>query len=73
MCDVWQDFFVQATQLGFIQADEIEKQINLILSLLLGVRHHEVLLGIRPSPDVIETDQIIGESIELFMMKYKVS
>ena len=72
MCDVWQDFFVQATQLGFIQADEIEKQINLILSLLLGVRHHEVLLGIRPSPDAIETDQIIGESIELFMMKYKV-
>lgn len=71
MCDVWQDFFEQATQLKFIQTDDIEKQINLILSLLLGIRHHEVLLGIRQSPTEQEKHQIISESIELFMMKYK--
>ena len=55
----------------FLQADDIEKQINLILSLLLGIRHHEVLLGIRQSPTAQEKQQIISESIELFMMKYK--
>lgn len=71
MCDVWQDFFEQATFLKFIQADDIEKQMNLILSLLLGVRHHEVLLGIRQSPNAEEAQQIIQESIDLFMMKYK--
>lgn len=71
MCAVWQDFFQQAGTLKFIQADNIEKQINLILSLLLGVRHHEVLLGIRPIPTEDEKQQIITESIDLFMMKYK--
>ncbi|RKG37125.1 TetR/AcrR family transcriptional regulator [Acinetobacter rongchengensis] len=71
MCNVWQDFFEQATQLKFIQANEIEKQINLILSLLLGIRHHEVLLGIQQPPTPEEKHQIISESIELFMMKYK--
>lgn len=73
MCSVWQDFFQQATILHFIQADQIEKQTNLILSLLLGVRHHEVLLGIRPPPTSEETHQIIKDSIDLFMMKYKTS
>nr|WP_277613840.1 TetR/AcrR family transcriptional regulator [Acinetobacter nematophilus] len=71
MCSVWQDFFQQATTLQFIQADQIEKQTNLILSLLLGVRHHEVLLGIRPIPTEQEKQQIIKESIDLFMLKYK--
>ena len=71
MSDVWFDFFEQATTLKFIQADELEKQMNLILSLLLGVRHHEVLLGIRQPPTLDETHQIIKESIDLFMMKYK--
>jgi TetR/AcrR family transcriptional repressor of mexJK operon len=41
------------------------------LSLLLGVRHHEVLLGIRPTPTDQEKQQIIKESIDLFMLKYK--
>jgi TetR/AcrR family transcriptional regulator, mexJK operon transcriptional repressor len=71
MCAVWQDFFQQAGTLKFIQADDIEKQINLILSLLLGVRHHEVLLGIRQIPTEDEKQQIIAESIDLFMLKYK--
>jgi len=71
MCSVWQTFFQQATTLQFIQTDDIEKQTNLILSLLLGVRHHEVLLGIRQPPTEQEKQQIITESIDLFMMKYK--
>lgn len=71
MCDVWQNFFEQAIQFHFIQTDDIEKQINLILSLLLGVRHHEVLLGIRLPPTPQEKQQIIAESIDLFMLKYK--
>lgn len=71
MRDVWHDFFAQANALNFIQKDDLEKQMNLILSLLLGVRHHEVLLGIRQSPNAEETHQIIEESIDLFMLKYK--
>ena len=71
MSDVWLDFFEQATTLKFIKADVLEKQMNLMLSLLLGVRHHEVLLGIRLSPTPEEAQQIIRESIDLFMLKYK--
>lgn len=67
---VWQDFFQQAAQLGFLQHAEIEKQTDLILSLLLGVRHHEVLLGIRKPPTATEKHQIILDSIELFLLKY---
>ena len=70
MCTVWQDFFEQAVVLKFIQADDIEKQTNLILSLLLGIRHHEVLLGIRQPPDEQEKYQIIQDSIHLFLLRY---
>ena len=71
MCAVWQEFLGQATQFKFIQADDINKQTNLILSLLLGVRHHEVLLGIRLTPTASEKQQIIEDSIDLFMLRYK--
>lgn len=71
MSDVWLDFLEQATTLKFIKKDAPEKQMNLILSLLLGVRHHEVMLGIRQSPNAEETHQVIEESIDLFMLKYK--
>ncbi len=70
MCSVWDDFFKQAVQLNFIRQDDTEKQTQLILSLLLGVRHHEVLLGIRQVPDDKEQHQIILDSIELFLLKY---
>ena len=71
MCNVWHDFLKEAITLNFIQNDDIENQTNLILSLLLGVRHHEVLLGIRPIPTTEEKQHIIKESIDLFMLKYK--
>lgn len=67
---VWSDFFQQANQLGFIKADAVEKQTHLLLSLLLGHRHHEVLLGVRETPSVDESQQIIADAIELFLMKY---
>lgn len=70
MWNVWQEFLQQATTFKFIRPDEIEKQTNLILSLLLGVRHHEVLLGIRPIPDAQEKHLIIQESINLFLLRY---
>ncbi|OTG64304.1 TetR/AcrR family transcriptional regulator [Acinetobacter silvestris] len=70
MCVVWQDFFQQAAQFGFIQMAAVEKQTDLILSLLLGLRHHEVLLGIRNPPSTAEKHQIILDSMELFLLKY---
>ncbi|WP_445116936.1 TetR/AcrR family transcriptional regulator [Acinetobacter sp. WZC-1] len=73
ICVVWEDFLQQATLLGFIRPDEMEQQTSLILSLLLGVRHHEVLLGIRVPPTGPEKQQIIHSSIELFLMKYGIN
>ncbi|MGB8695955.1 TetR/AcrR family transcriptional regulator [Acinetobacter sp.] len=68
---VWENFFQQAIDLGFIQAEELKTLTWLIVSLLLGVRHHEVLLGIRAIPTAAEKQQIILSSIELFMLKYE--
>ena len=68
---VWENFFQQAIDLGFIQAEELKTLTWLIVSLLLGMRHHEVLLGIRAIPTVAEKQQIILSSIELFMLKYQ--
>ena len=44
------EFFQKAAQLGFIQADDPIYQTELLLTLLLGVRHHKVLLGITAAP-----------------------
>ncbi|WP_180028927.1 TetR/AcrR family transcriptional regulator [Acinetobacter sp. YH16032] len=68
---VWTDFFAQAIEHGFIQKDDAEEQTHLLLSLLLGHRHHEVLLGVRQVPSEAECDEIIHQAIELFMLKYK--
>lgn len=64
-------FFQQAAQLGFIQSADPAYQTDLLLSLLLGVRHHQVLLGIQPIPTAEEIDQIIQDAIELFLLKYR--
>ncbi len=68
---VWSNFLSQAIEFGFIRADSIEKQCNLLLSLLLGHRHHEVLLGVRAVPTQSECHGIINEAIELFLLKYQ--
>lgn len=72
MCLIWSDFFQKAAQFGFIRTDDPEKQTQLLLSLLLGARHHEILLGIGQIPTKSEQKQIILESIELFLLKYSV-
>ena len=70
---VWEDFFQQAIALGFIRTETLKTLTLLILSLLLGMRHHEVLLGIRAVPNAEERQQIILTSIDLFLMKYSMT
>ncbi|EXB35443.1 aefR-like transcriptional repressor domain protein [Acinetobacter sp. 1461402] len=45
---------------------------ELLLSLLLGIRHQHVLLGMQPVPDQQERDCMIQQSIELFLLRYQV-
>ncbi|MCH7308504.1 TetR/AcrR family transcriptional regulator [Acinetobacter sp. NIPH 1852] len=71
MCNVWCDFFQQAIALQFIQADEPLAQTELILSLMLGTRHHRVLLGLDAVPSITEIDQTIQQAIALFLLKYQ--
>ncbi|ENU93368.1 MULTISPECIES: TetR/AcrR family transcriptional regulator [Acinetobacter] len=71
MCHVWCDFFEQAIAFKFIQADEPIKQTELIISLLLGIRHQQVLLGLAPVPTADEIDQMIQHAIEIFLLKYQ--
>ncbi|ENW97939.1 TetR/AcrR family transcriptional regulator [Acinetobacter sp. NIPH 298] len=71
MCNVWCDFFQQAIALQFIQADEPLAQTELILSLMLGTRHHRVLLGLDAVPSITEIDQTIQQAISLFLLKYQ--
>ncbi|WDZ51267.1 TetR/AcrR family transcriptional regulator [Acinetobacter vivianii] len=71
MCHVWCDFFEQAIAFKFIQADESIKQTELIISLLLGIRHQQVLLGLAPVPTADEIDQMIQHAIEIFLLKYQ--
>lgn len=68
---LWVDFFQQAIHLKFIKDDQPEKQAILILSLLLGQRYHEILLGVRELPSDTENKTIITEAIELFLLKYQ--
>ena len=71
MCHVWCGFFEQAITLNFIQADAPLKQTELIISLMLGIRHQQVLLGLAPVPTADEIDQIIQHAIEIFLLKYQ--
>ncbi|MDN5511351.1 MULTISPECIES: TetR/AcrR family transcriptional regulator [unclassified Acinetobacter] len=68
---LWENFFQQAIELGFIQPEALKNLTLLILSLLFGMRHHEVLLGVREVPTAEERQQIIQYSIEIFMLKYQ--
>ena len=71
MCHVWCDFFEQAIAFKFIQADAPLTQTELIISLMLGIRHQQVLLGLAPVPTADEIDQIIQHAIEIFLLKYQ--
>nr|WP_218644955.1 MULTISPECIES: TetR/AcrR family transcriptional regulator [Acinetobacter] len=67
---MWENFFRQAVALQFIQADEPKTQTELIVSLLHGLRHHEVLLGVRAVPDAAQSQKIIEDAIGIFMLRY---
>lgn len=71
MSNVWCDFFRQAIHLNFIQADDPLKQSEMIVSLMLGLRHYRVLLGLDTVPTAIEIDQMIQQAVELFLLKYQ--
>lgn len=70
LCGLWENFFEQAVALKFIRPDVPLTQTMLIFSLLLGLRHHEVLMGIRTVPDHAEQQQIIQDSMALFLLRY---
>ncbi|MGE8600404.1 MAG: TetR/AcrR family transcriptional regulator [Acinetobacter calcoaceticus] len=65
------EFLQKAAQLGFIQTDNPTYQTELLMSLLLGVHHQKVLLGIIAVPNAHELEQIIQDAITLFLLKYR--
>ncbi len=67
---LWENFFEQAVQLKFIHPAGPREHLLLLFSLLLGMRHHEVLMGIRAVPEQEECLQVIRSSIEVFMLRY---
>ena len=70
MRTLWQDFFNQAIDLQCFNTKDTQSAIELMLSLILGVRHHEVLLGVREVPDASQIQNIIQQSIDIFLLKY---
>lgn len=70
LCGLWENFFEQAIALKFVRPDVPRTQTMLIFSLLLGLRHHEVLMGIRTVPNHAERQQIIQDSMALFLLRY---
>ena len=69
---LWEDFFQSASKLQHLSDPDYQQQTTLILSLLLGLRHCEVLLGIRDLPTEAEKQQIIENSMQIFLLKYPV-
>lgn len=70
---LWEDFFQSAGKLQQVLNIDYFQQTELIMSLLLGVRHYEVLLGIRDLPTEAEKQQIIENSMQIFLLKYPVN
>ena len=46
--------------------------IVLIVSLLLGMRHYQVLLGLADVPSPQEMQQQIQQTVEIFLLKYQI-
>ena len=67
---LWQNFFDQAVALKFIQPAAEREHLLLLFSLLLGMRHHEVLMGVREIPNPQEQEQIIQSALKLFLLRY---
>lgn len=67
---LWENLFHQAIQHGFLLTEDVSKPTDLIVSLLMGARHHEVLLGLRPIPTLEQQQHIIQDSITIFARIY---
>ena len=67
---LWQNFFDQAVALKFIQPAAEREHVLLLFSLLLGMRHHEVLMGVRDVPNQQDCKQIIEYTLRLFLLRY---
>ncbi|WP_171255072.1 TetR/AcrR family transcriptional regulator [Acinetobacter sp. NCu2D-2] len=67
---MWKQFLLQAQHYHFIQVADVEQQIELLGSLLFGFRHQKILLGVKAVPTPEEKQQIIQDSIEIFLLRY---
>ena len=67
---LWGNFFSLAQQYQFIQPDDPIKQTELMMSLLFGKRHQQVMLGVLPIPDTAQQQIIIQDAIQIFLLRY---
>ena len=67
---IWEQFFDQAQALGVLQFEQVNEVITLLMSLLFGYRHQEMLLGMNEVPNAKQREQLIQEAIAIFLLKY---
>ena len=67
MRHMWSEFFQQAMQLNCLKTQATEDYVNLWNMLLMGARHHEVLLTVRAVPNVEEQKKIAQCAIQQFL------
>ena len=66
----WEHLFQQAIALDFMPDTDIQMATDTITSLLMGSRHHEILLNQRAVPTATERTEIIERSIHIFGLVY---
>ena len=67
---IWEQFFDQAQALGVLQFEQVNQVITLLMSLLFGYRHQEMLLGMNEVPNAEQREQLIQEALAIFLLKY---
>ena len=67
---IWEQFFDQAQALGVLQFEQVNEVITLLMSLLFGYRHQEMLLRMNEVPNAEQREQLIQEAIAIFLLKY---
>lgn len=67
---LWEDFFQSVARRYRLTHVDYQQQTQLILSLLLGIRHYEVLLGMSSLPTEQEKQLLIENSMQIFLLKY---
>lgn len=67
---IWEQFFDQAQALGVLQFEQVNEVITLLMSLLFGYRHQEMLLRMNEVPNAEQREQLIQEALAIFLLKY---